>query len=511
MKFTFSLYLALVTTLVSFVHQEAQAEPWLANKFSNNCAACHSPGRVNRAKKKRKCTLSCQGCHVNPNGGGIRTAYGKWNSQRWLKSANIKSWIHGKKTPAPRNMQPYAHKYPETIKPKNINKKAQKFFKPKGKSRLVTLSKYTNRPELYDKHYDSSAGYEAKTEKEFETYLTKNDPYFIEKKGEVMTNVEARYLVLSNSGDKGPGTPTVGYRESSGLGLMALDLGLRFKPFVNKSWNLVFEHRYLNSPYVTEWNAIFRGGFTRSAYIMNDKLPYNSYVLAGIYRPMFGNQNPNHRALREVIAFGYTVPGRNASSRGGAAGSAVVRNEGITFGTAPNVPFFNFHYLTNSGVSGVANPATGFVVNAGYRFVTLGASIVGSYWSTESDESGPELSKDMFAVTLGGHYKGLVGNFEFLGFDEEFSPGASNSGNVMTLELKYQIFKETYLTTSFATSNTSRTQEKGSATDMSFGYRAFVLSGLEFDLAYWLHSDTNDAAGSETDWSSVQIQTHLYF
>ena len=66
------------------------AEPWLSTRYAQNCAGCHLFESQNLVPKDRRCSLSCQGCHVNPNGGGMRSFYGKRNSKYWLRSTRLK-------------------------------------------------------------------------------------------------------------------------------------------------------------------------------------------------------------------------------------------------------------------------------------------------------------------------------------------------------------------------------------------------------------------------------------
>src|SRR4051812_40103030 len=88
----------------------AFAQPWLATRYAQNCAACHAPGRLNKPASERRCTLSCQGCHVNPNGGGLQTFYGVWNQQRWLRSVYVDGLLTNKKKPSPFGLQLYGRK-----------------------------------------------------------------------------------------------------------------------------------------------------------------------------------------------------------------------------------------------------------------------------------------------------------------------------------------------------------------------------------------------------------------
>lgn len=83
--------LALVLGLLSLLGGLAHATPMYGQRSGRTCANCHvSPtledpdGWDNPELAKRKCTLQCVACHVNPTGGGLRNSSGRYFGQSTL-------------------------------------------------------------------------------------------------------------------------------------------------------------------------------------------------------------------------------------------------------------------------------------------------------------------------------------------------------------------------------------------------------------------------------------------
>ena len=69
--------------------KDLKATPLFAVQASNQCGACHRPGRSEVEVWNRRCTLDCQGCHVDPSGAGPRNQWGYYFQNDALASVNF--------------------------------------------------------------------------------------------------------------------------------------------------------------------------------------------------------------------------------------------------------------------------------------------------------------------------------------------------------------------------------------------------------------------------------------
>lgn len=86
----FHIYAIILLSLGASEFYSAKATPLIAIRESENCAGCHKPGRSQRPFIWRRCTLDCQGCHIDPNGAGARNQWGVYYSKDQL---NIKEFF----------------------------------------------------------------------------------------------------------------------------------------------------------------------------------------------------------------------------------------------------------------------------------------------------------------------------------------------------------------------------------------------------------------------------------
>lgn len=470
----------------------AHAEPWLSTRYAQNCAACHAPGRINLPPADRRCSLSCQGCHVNPNGGGLRSYYGKWNEDRVLRSWVSKGSMNYENF-APHKDQKYGKKpYTKLSKKQIKSKKFKKFVENKG-FKIAT----TDKVEIIDEEHDRFANpYDrtAETDIEFLYQVPDGDPYREMYKSKFDAGVDLRWQLASGetvvtSADGKEGDPI----EVDSQFFMSGDFGVRYRP-VYKKYHFVYESRMLGSPSEdADLKNTLVSASTRSLYFMADDLPYNVFLMYGYYRPLFGNYSPDHTLLSQRM----TAQALNAGTA-----YRIGPFETLSIGTAPNVPYANIHMI-----SGSMNPNSkieGFAINTGLRFVSYGASANYTYWSTKDED----LETEMHSVHLAGKLGPIVANYEALSLAKKTDVDF-RQGGLHFLDLNFQLVREIYGVFEYTTANVSADLTPGSANQMKVGLKGFLYPGMELQVLYG--TDTSEPEeGSKTDSSVLTSQLHLF-
>lgn len=475
---------------------EASAEPWLSTRYAQNCAGCHAPGRKNLPAIDRRCSLSCQGCHVNPNGGGLRSGYGKWNEDRWLRTFRS-DLLRNPSSFAPVSRQHYGRgeKFSKKKGKKPPVKKNAKRQRSPGQQGfpLVEIDNDVMPEQLYLR--DGLEFVESDRE-EFLYQIPQGDPYRILDETKVDGGADVRNQFTNytlNDGDPQ-------WRRF----LMSVDFALRWRP-INRNIHLVYESRMLGSPSPdAQYEDMLKSAGTRSLYLMVDYMPYNTFVMGGYYRPLFGNYVPDHYAIaQEMTTYAMTGTTRNYG---------IVYNA-VTVGTAPNVPYLNVHMISKA-VNDKDDRTKGFALNTGLRFVTLGASVNYSYWRTKDARFDSLTSVEMHSIGAAARFWRVVTSLEALSLARDVDTKDFRQGGAWMLDTYTQIWRENYFTMAYSLANTTRELKPGKTNQLKTGLKSFIIPGVEMNLIYETRNETAEVKDEPTKVNKLKGysgQLHVYF
>ena len=213
----------------------------------------------------------------------------------------------------------------------------------------------------------------------------------------------------------------------------------------------------------------------------------------GIYQPLFGLNNPDHTALHQRLK------GLNQRTI----------YKVTTIGSAPNVPFINFHYVDTP--NGIPQKSKGYLINLGGRFVTAGLSFQLSHWAMETNNNSHNLKHDRTATTTGGWIDPIGWNIEYVYIKQEFLPGKHDSGAVTTLQTKLRTWREIYAILNYSDANVTQNLGAGSSNEITAGIKSYLISGLELEGLYRIMKNTPKDKDAATTNKSYQIQVHTFF
>lgn len=483
--------------LILLVSTPLFAEPWVSTRYAQNCGGCHVQGRRNLPPPKRRCTLACQGCHISPNGGGLRSYYGKYNEEVWLRSFRSDK-LKMKRSPAAFKKQVYGRKPYRKGKTKT----------PRDGFPTRYLKTLPQNEKPFDKYQDKGEKEIAKTLRHFEYYIPEEDPYRDMMRYKVDAGMDLRWQVNQGEAEvkTDDGSQKIKYDQSFP---MVVDIGVAYRPMY-RYLKFVYEARALKTPSSERKSENFMDSMTRrSLYVMVDEIPYNLYIMAGYYRPLFGYYTPDHTMLAQKM--------QAAALTGSTAAGYNLNYDAITFGGSPNVPYANIHVINRQIGPLQNNKVRGFAANLGGRFVTLSANINYSYWLTseEKDVAGtPEKVKVEMHSLYGSMMLGnLIFTLDLASFARDDPALDFRQGGAYTVDTYLKLWRENYLNTQVALANTAPDLSPGSGQQIRVGIKSFITNGWELNLHYEIEEQVTEPEGGPKTTISrngIMAQLHVF-
>ncbi|AFM13285.1 hypothetical protein [Turneriella parva] len=364
--------------------------PLYTAREGRQCDSCHAyPFETDKQRAwqdpplaERKCNMSCQGCHTDPGGGGMRTAAGRylgsstlpiWESETrpWHdRDRNLGALIARIKKPAePAALPPANATVPQKVEPAQATK-ADKY-----RTHGLPADYFLYDPFVYGTPYGAAPG------------ANKYAPEY-----GIYGKLNARPL-LQVGGDMRLAYLKTDTREA--FFPMQFDLGARVQPVRNFSAAATLGLVGRTDEFTTGRPRRADEMYTiRNAYLMLHELPYQLYLRGGIFQPTFGLRQEDHTAFVR----------RNFEMDLSRKYSAVM---GLEAGLAANYPYLNVAVFANNGGQRIGDAAQNFVINpqgfgasvaAGWRDLAYGLGA-----SAMMKERAREYGGNLRAVSVDGY------------------------------------------------------------------------------------------------------------
>jgi hypothetical protein len=395
-------FVALVVLLSA-----ARGTPLYSSRAGRTCDNCHlTPNEwVNPPLADRKCALSCQTCHVDPAGGGMRNASGRFYGRSTLPMVAL----------SPRPTEDWDRNFP--------------FFGRRDVATTYTDSLPTG-PDTFE---ESRAYFDSR--KDWLAWGTPlgahtNYEYFQGRYGNLNADpvfqigLDVRLAALLGSGTflRFP---------------MQTDLPMRLHPMHHASLFVNTGVRGQSSGYSDTFDDSHTPYF-REAFVLIHELPYQAYAKAGRFVPSYGLRLDDHtsRIRREFELDGALPESRVA---------------GVEVGASPNYPFLNLSVFKMASRARTADPwnifdvdeGWGTAVNLGYR--SEGWALGGSAMARRRplEEGGDTATFGIYGAVNPWFYRSrwpVTYLFEYDYGSYDRSSGKSTSKMVFFNELDYRIF-----------------------------------------------------------------------
>ena len=355
------MQLILAAALLAFFASESPATTMYAARSARTCDNCHlSPNQwVNPPLPERKCNMSCQSCHVDPAGGGVRNASGRFYGRSTLPMIATK----------PRPTDDWDRNLPFV-------------------GRRDHATTYDHNLPLGPNTFEQSLTFAESID---DSWAWGNPPGGPEKYG----LLPGRYQNLNADPMLRIGTDVrlAALLSGSLVFPMQIDLPVIFHPRHHLTILVNTGARGRPSGLSDTFDGPDHSFYFREAFLMLHEAPYQAYAKIGRFVPSFGLKLDDHTSR---IRRSFELDGALPESR----------VAGVEIGAMPNYPFVNaslFGMADHSRVPDLWNIADvdggwGSAVNAGWRDLSWSVGLSAMIRRREIDAGGDTSTYGVYGV-----------------------------------------------------------------------------------------------------------------